>query len=167
LAVTDWRLRRWRLWFLALMTANRVLEFAALTASFRTAHRIPEPTLRAATQKVGGGPDPRSELERTDPDAFQSAHKVTRQARRFDAEAPEVAEAAAVDAEEALHREAPDDADDEVAPTLDPAGPTLLRLLGGPVPLAPRGEFTMHRDINKVHYGQLSIFQLNNPKYLK
>jgi len=23
LAVTDWRLRRWRLWFLALMTATR------------------------------------------------------------------------------------------------------------------------------------------------
>jgi len=25
LAVTDWRLRRWRLWFLALMTATRFL----------------------------------------------------------------------------------------------------------------------------------------------
>jgi len=24
LAVTDWRLRRWRLWFLALMTATRL-----------------------------------------------------------------------------------------------------------------------------------------------
>ena len=26
LAVTDWRLRRWRLWFLALMTATRTKE---------------------------------------------------------------------------------------------------------------------------------------------
>jgi len=29
-AVTDWRLRRWRLWFLALMTATRLVAFVVI-----------------------------------------------------------------------------------------------------------------------------------------
>ena len=34
LAVTDWRLRRWRLWFLALMTATRNRDVTAVFVGF-------------------------------------------------------------------------------------------------------------------------------------
>jgi len=30
LAVTDWRLQRWRLWFLALMTATQTIQYKAM-----------------------------------------------------------------------------------------------------------------------------------------
>jgi len=58
LAVTDWRLRRWRLWFLALMTATRFAEYQQflfvediLTGTLATSLKL-DPLLFSRRQSV-------------------------------------------------------------------------------------------------------------------